>query len=276
MTDLRLLTADERLAEARGPKILLVGVPGAGKTYQLRFLGAERLAQTLFLDAEAGDLSAIDVKVASVRTRIWTDCRDIACVLGGPNPALPSSAPYSQAHYQNVIANPVLANLARFTILFVDSLTEVSRQCLTWALQQPESVNERGRRDLRATGLLARELVGWLQQVQHDRARTVILVAILERITDDFGRAEWRPQLEGQRTGRELPGIIDEVVTLQHVDFGDGKPIRVLVCTNPNPWLVPAKDRSGKLDQLEPPDLGKLLLKLTSPRSANSTPGETS
>jgi hypothetical protein len=41
-------------------------------------------------------------------------------------------------------------------------------------------------------------------------------------------------------------------------------PVRAFVCTEPNPWRLPAKDRSGRLDQVEPPDLGKLLNKLVS------------
>ena len=49
---------------------------------------------------------------------------------------------------------------------------------------------------------------------------------------------------------------------MQWVDFGDGKPVRAFVCTSPNPWGYPAKDRSGRLEQFEPPDLGKLIAKL--------------
>jgi hypothetical protein len=49
------------------------------------------------------------------------------------------------------------------------------------------------------------------------------------------------------------------------VDFGDRKPVRAFVCTNPNPWGYPAKDRSGRLEQLEPPNLGALIEKLTRP-----------
>jgi hypothetical protein len=39
--------------------------------------------------------------------------------------------------------------------------------------------------------------------------------------------------------------------------------MRGFVCSNPNNWSLPAKDRSGRLEQIEPPDLGKLLTKLT-------------
>ena len=33
-----------------------------------------------------------------------------------------------------------------------------------------------------------------------------------EKITDDFNRSIWQPQIEGSRSGRELPGIVDQVV----------------------------------------------------------------
>jgi hypothetical protein len=48
-------------------------------------------------------------------------------------------------------------------------------------------------------------------------------------------------------------------------DFGDGKPVRTFVCTSPNPWNYPAKDRAGRLEQVEEPHLGKLIDKLTRP-----------
>ena len=68
----------------------------------------------------------------------------------------------------------------------------------------------------------------------------------------------------GQQDLARAARIIDEIITYEFLDFGDGKPpIRGFVCTNPNPWGYPAKDRSGRLDQIEPPDLGKLLRKLT-------------
>jgi hypothetical protein len=95
----------------------------------------------------------------------------------------------------------------------------------------------------------------------------VIFVGILERVVDEFNRGEWQLQSEGGKTARELPGIVDQIVTYQFLDFGDGKsPSRGFVCTSPNPWNYPAKDRSGRLDQIEQPDLGKLLTKLTNHR----------
>jgi hypothetical protein len=163
--------------------------------------------------------------------------------------------------------DPELARLAgAFPLLFVDSLTAAGRLCFTWAEQQPEAFTDRGRKDLRAVyGLHARSMLGWLNQLQHARGRTVVLVAVLERSVDDLNIASWQPQIEGSKTGRELPAIVDEIITMTWIDFGDRKPVRAFVTTNPNPWGYPAKDRSGRLDQIEPPNLGALIEKLTGP-----------
>ena len=148
--------------------------------------------------------------------------------------------------------------------MFVDSLTAAARLSFDWAEQQPEAISDRGRKDLRAIyGLHARTMIGWLNQLQHARERTVVFVAVLERNVDEFNISTWVPQIEGGKTGRELPAIVDQIVTMSWVDFGDHKPVRAFVCTNPNPWGYPAKDRSGRLQQLEPPNLGALLEKLT-------------
>ena len=255
------ITADERMHEERGAKVALFGPPGVGKTWQLRTLD---LPHTCFIDGEAGDLSVRDVKVDAIRLTDWLMARDIACRIGGANPSFPSHMCYSLAHYEAV--SGALPDLNRYTTFFIDSFTEIARMALRWCEQQPEAFSERtGKKDIRgAYGLLAKELLAWVRQLQRARSKNIIFVGILERVTDDFGRSEWQLQCEGSKTPRELPGIIDEVVTYQFIDFGDGKPpTRAFVCNGPNAWGYPAKDRSGRLDQIEPPHLGKLLTKLT-------------
>ena len=89
----------------------------------------------------------------------------------------------------------------------------------------------------------------------------MIFVGILENLKDASSTPRrGQLQIDGSKTGKELPGVVDEIMTLQFVDFGDGAPVRALVCTQPNPWQYPAKDRSGKLDQIEEPHLGEDLL----------------
>jgi hypothetical protein len=258
---MQIISADERLREQRGAKVLIVGPTGVGKTSLLRTLNP---AHTLFLDVEAGDLSVLDLPVSTVRVDDWLSARDLACRIGGPNKSFPPTACYSQAHYGAIGGG--LKDLDRYKTIFVDSITAVSRLSFRWAEQQPEAFSERtGKKDIRgAYGLHAREMILWLNQLQHARDKNVVFVGILEKIVDEFNHAEWQLQMEGAKTGRELPAIVDQIISYQFLNFGDDKPpIRGLVCTAPNPWNYPAKDRSGRLDQVEQPDLGKLLTKLT-------------
>src|SRR5262249_60210242 len=75
-------------------------------------------------------------------TTLFRSCRDLACVLGGPNPALPATVAYSEAHYNEVMKNSEFASLASYQILLVDSLTAASRLSFTCAEQQPERSEE--------------------------------------------------------------------------------------------------------------------------------------
>jgi hypothetical protein len=263
---MRIISADERLAEHRGVKALIVGPSGVGKTSLLRTVEP---ARTLFLDIEAGDLSVQDVPVDTLRVDDWPTACDIACRIGGPNPSYAPTACYSQAHCDAV--GGALDNLDRYDTLFVDSITAVSRLSYRWSEQQPEAFSERtGKKDTRgAYGLHAREMIAWLSQLQHVRRKNVILVGILERAIDDFNVASWQLQCEGAKTSRELPGIVDQIITMQWVDFCDANPLRAFVCTAPNPWGYPAKDRAGRLEQIEQPHLGKLISKLVGPGGGN-------
>jgi hypothetical protein len=263
---MKIITAAERDTAPRGAKALIVGPTGVGKTSLLKTVDP---ATALLIDIEAGDLAVQDVPVDTLRPRDWPTCRDIAVMLAGPNPAVPADACYSEAHHAAVIRSLNGSWLPdRYRTYFVDSITAAARLCFQWASQQPEAFSSSGKRDLRgAYGLHAREMIAWLMQLQQARAVNVVFIGILETVTDDFNRTEHRLQMEGARTSRELPGVVDQVITMNWIDFGDGVPTRAFVCTSPNQWRYPAKDRSGRLQQLEQPHLGRLLTKLSAKQS---------
>jgi hypothetical protein len=261
-----IMTAAQRNAGPRGVKALILGPAGIGKTSLLRTLDP---ITTLFVDLEAGDLAVQDVAADTMRPKTWDECRDLAAFLGGPNPALSPEQPYGSAHYDRVCqAMDAPDALERYQTYFVDSITVAARLCFRWSSQQAEAFSEKtGKPDIRgAYGLHAREMIAWLTQLQHARTKHVVFVGILEPVSDEFHRSTWQPQIEGAKTGRELPGIVDQVLTLQFVRFdGDEEPTRAFVCQPQNTYSWPAKDRSGRLGLFEKPDLGVLIAKITAP-----------
>ena len=265
MTALPLILAEQRLAEVRGIKGVITGISGVGKTSQLLTLIAER---TLFIDLEAGDLAIEGWQGDTLRPRTWQECRDFAVFIGGPNPALRDDQPYSQAHYEAVCQRyGDRSVLDRYETIFIDSITVAGRLCFQWSSGQPEAFSEKiGKPDLRgAYGLHGREMIAWLTHLQHTRAKNVWFVGILEERFDDFNRRTFQLQIDGSKTGLELPGIVDEVITMAEVKDENGTSYRAFICQTLNPWNYPAKDRSGRLEMIEEPHLGRLMDKIRGP-----------
>ncbi len=273
---LKIVTADERLSAAHNKTtIALFGPSGVGKTSLLKTLPE---GDTLCIDLEAGMKSAQDWKGNSIPVRSFADALDIACLVGGVDPAAAADAFFSEAHYQHLARTypDFVQMIAAKRIVFVDSITDLTRQAMAWAKTRPEAFSDRtGKPDTRgAYGLLAREVIGLLKHLQHAQAKTVIFVGILEKVTDDLGRVHWQPQMEGGKVGRELPGIVDQVISMSFFAAdGDGwrhdpaqGEARRFVCRAGNSFGLPAKDRSGRLDVTEPPDLGALLSKINANR----------
>jgi len=257
----RIITADERLADKAGIKGLIIGKAGIGKTSLLYTLDP---ATTLFVNAEAGELSVQDWGGDMVRLRTWPDARNLAAAVGGGNPALSDAEPYSIAHAAAIREQ---MDFTKYETVFVDSITEVSRICFGWAAKQPEAFSEKtGKPDTRgAYGLLGREMVNWLKQFQHAPRVNVWLVGLLNEVKDDFGRLTYVMQVEGSKTALEAPGVLDQVLTMTQFTPEEGAPYRAFITHAVNQWGFPAKDRSGRLDLIEEPHLGKLMDKISKP-----------
>lgn len=278
---LKLVTADERLAD-RNLKVTMAifGIWGIGKTSLLHTLDQ---SSCLFLNLEAGDKSVQSHLAHEFKIRSFTDAREIACLIGGPDPAAADNDFYSEAYYRYCCDQYPDVDVSQYKTIFCDSITDLTRLAMTWAKQQPEAFSEKtGKPDIRgAYGLLGREVIKLLKHLQHAPGKNVIFVGVLEEVKDDFGRVTWEPQMEGGKVGRELPGIVDQVVTMGYFDFDPNAEVpqqwrhepgkgahRVLVCKSPNQWGLPAKDRSGNLDLVEKPHLGELIEKINKPAKA--------
>ncbi len=184
---LKIIKADERMKRTNDcVKAVIFGPAGVGKTYQARTLDPK---STLFVDLEAGTLAlgkdwkgdVLDIRSTAndMGAHPWELARAIALWLGGPDPA--DQGAYSRASYEDVckaFGDP--AGHAQYTTLFVDSITVASRMCFQWCQLQPEAFSDKtGKPDTRgAYGLLGREMIRWVTQLQHT-PKNVILVGIL-------------------------------------------------------------------------------------------------
>ncbi len=261
---IQIITADQRKAEKRGIKGVIFGISGIGKTSLLWTLPPE---STLFFDVEAGDLAVEEWAGDSFRPKTWQECRDFAVFVGGPNPALRDDQAYSQAHFDAVCekyGDPSLFD--KYETVFVDSITVAGRLCLQWCKGQPQAISEKtGKPDMRgAYGLHGQEMISWITHLQHTRNKHMWFVGILDKKTDDYNRQVFSPQIDGSKTGLELPGIVDQVITMADVPDEQGKQVRVFINLTLNPFGYPAKDRSGRLSLYEEAHLGRLMEKIQS------------
>ena len=160
---LRIITADERLSASENKTSLAIfGPPGVGKTTLIKSLPED---EAVCFDLEAGMKSVQDWRGPSIPIRSFADFRDLVILIGGPDPAQHPDSYYGPSYYAHVQKAYADSGLEAFletrSIIFVDSITDLTRQAMAWAKSRPEALSERtGKPDTRgAYGLLAREVV---------------------------------------------------------------------------------------------------------------------
>ena len=88
----------------------------------------------------------------------------------------------------------------------------------------------------------------------------VYMSAKLEKSTDEMGKMLYNPGMPGKSLTQGLPYFFDEVLALRVERDSEGVTQRALMCDSDGLWL--AKDRSGKLESWEAPDLGAIITKI--------------
>ena len=270
---LKIVTADERRATAskRG-SVLIVGPTGCGKTSLLYTLPAD---STLALDYEGGFKSVQTWPGHSIELRTFLDTADVVALITGPDPALPNTELLSVAHYEDVKKRYPDFDATSYENIFFDSVSELSYAAKRWSMQQPRAFTDRGVADIRgAYGVLADAMLSLLRHLQHSQKNVFFVGKLMQ---DDKGQYE--PMLEGAKTGRELPYIVDQVVSMSFFDQVDGAwrhnpaggQTRAFCCRAGNPFGLPAKERTmGNIEMIEEPHLGKLIAKINAPVAASA------
>tara|TARA_R100000935_G_scaffold42885_1_gene65132 strand:- start:260 stop:925 length:666 start_codon:yes stop_codon:yes gene_type:complete len=139
-----------------------------------------------------------------------------------------------------------------FESVVLDSISEIAEVVLS----HEKKINKDGRAAYGEMDVQLSEII----RAFRDLNMHVLMTAKLEKQQDEMGRMLYFPSLPGNKTAQKLPYFFDEVLALRIEKDEEGKTQRALMCDSDGLWL--AKDRSGKLDAWESPDLGEIIAKV--------------
>ena len=139
-----------------------------------------------------------------------------------------------------------------FESVVLDSISEIAEVVLA----HEKKVNKDGRAAYGEMDVQLSEIIRAFRDLQLH----VLMTAKLEKQQDEMGRMLYFPSLPGNKTAQKLPYFFDEVLALRVEKDDQGNTQRALMCDSDGLWL--AKDRSGKLEQWEAPDLGEIIKKI--------------
>jgi phage nucleotide-binding protein len=209
---------------ANGVKVLVYGQAGAGKTSLIK-----TLPSPIVLSAEGGLLSIQDADLPFIEITSMTELQEAYTWL--------TSSDEAKA-YKSVA---------------LDSISEIAEVCL--------NTEKKATKDPRqAYGAMQEQMADIIRAFRDLPGRHVYMSAKLEKTQDEMGRVLYSPSMPGNKTGQALPYFFDEVLALRVEKDGDGATQRALMCDSDGLWL--AKDRSGKLDAWEAPDLSAVIAKI--------------
>ncbi len=198
-------------------KCLVYGASGSGKTSLIGTLPED---ETLIISAESGLLSLADKSIDVLEVKTFDDVIE----------AFKFLKTEEAAKYKNIA---------------IDSLTEISSMLVTSLEKNP--TYQEPKMALKMWGEYSNRMTA-LVKAFRDLDRNVIFTALPESVNDG-GMIIKRPFIAGSKVQGLLVSFFDECFYL-HVDSDGNRTLQ----TQPDN-SVEAKDRSGKLDNPETPDL---------------------
>lgn len=207
-----------------GVKMLVYGNAGAGKTSLIA-----TLPNPVVLSAEGGLLSIADHDVPFIEVNDVDTLKEA---------------------YEWFVGSD---ESKQFDSICLDSISEIAEVVL--------SAEKKKAKDPRQAYGELQEFMGDMIRAFRDiSGKHVYFSAKCEKAQDEQGRMLYAPSMPGNKLGQSLPYFFDEVLALRVEKDADGKPVRALQCESDGLWQ--AKDRSGKLDAWEAPDLGEIIRKI--------------
>lgn len=210
--------------KSNGLKILVYGMAGAGKTTL-----CATLPQPIVLSAEGGLLSLQSEDLPYIEIKSMIDLMEA----------------YEWA--------TTSAEAKDYQSIALDSISEIAEVCLNYEKKQTKDPRQ-------AYGAMQEQMADIIRGFRDIPGRNVYFSAKCEKSQDQEGRSLYAPSMPGNKTGQSLPYFFDEVLALRVEKDADGNTQRALMCDSDGLWQ--AKDRSGRLDAWEAPDLGDLIKKI--------------
>jgi len=203
-----------------GVKILVYGHAGAGKTTL-----ATTMPNPVIISAEGGLLSIKDSNIPYLEVSSMEDLKEAYSWLTSPEGQV-------------------------FDSVILDSLSEIGEVVLI----HEKSLNKDGRA---AYGEMAAQMTALIRAFRDLPGKNVLMTAKVEKTADESGRLLYAPSMPGAKLGQQLPYFFDLVLALRVEKDAEGIAQRALMCDSDGLWT--AKDRSGKLQAWEAPDLGEII-----------------
>jgi hypothetical protein len=208
----------------QGIKMTVFGGAGSGKTR----LCETTNEPTMMVSAEAGLLSLrntkADIKVVEVH-----NMSDIEGV------------------YDHLVGG------SDFKWVFIDSISEIAEVVLAAELVLSKDPRK-------AYGEMATKVIQLIKMFRDLPGYDLVMTAKMSSLQDDNGKFVYGPSMPGRQLGHQLPYLFDVVTPLRVERNKDGDLERMMQMVRDDKFE--AKDRSGKLDRFEEPNLAKIKAKI--------------
>jgi len=166
-----------------------------------------------------------------------------------------SDIPYIEIHNLDELYEAysfIKEHAGDYSTVVLDSISEIAEVVL--------SAEKSKAKDPRQAYGALQDSMNVLIRAFRDLPMNVYFSAKMEKIQDDLGRLCFGPSAPGNKVSQSLPYFFDEVFALRVEPDQDGRYARWLQTVLDNAYV--AKDRSGRLEPYEAPDLGAIIAKI--------------
>jgi len=152
-------------------------------------------------------------------------------------------------------------NHSLYDWFFVDSISEIAEVVINE--EKAKSTDPR-----KAYGKLIDKMDPMLKDIR-DLPMDVVVIGKTEEIKEEeTGRVKMQIMIPGSKVAPKIPYLFDEVFLMLEVENADGESTAWLQTRSDK--KVRCRDRSGRLDAFEAPDLGAILKKIKASRPAET------